>query len=399
MDELGGIESAWQVERLLAERQALRGLLRALARGEGLQSVLDEIVRAATRLSEGDHAQLYLREGDLFHVTAESGGKQEALEYSREHPHRVDRTTVVGRVALAGDVVEIPDVLSDPDYDYGGQAIVGFRGLLGVPIVLEGELIGALAVGRDQPGEFGREQVDLVTAFADQAAVAIANARLLAAVERQRGELARFLSPQVAELISSPQGERLLDGHRAYISCLFCDLRNFTSFAETAAPEELIELLREYHAALGELIARHHGTLEHFAGDGVMVFFNDPVAVPDHELEAVRLAIAAQQRFDELAAVWRKRGTQLALGIGIEAGYATLGRIGFEGRYDYGALGPVTNLAARLSTHASARQILVGPRIHATVEGSVDAAPIGEIQLKGFGRPIEAYEVRNLRSE
>jgi two-component system NtrC family sensor kinase len=192
VDELGGIESAWQVERLLAERQALRGLLRALARGEGLQSVLDEIVRAATRLSEGDHAQLYLREGDLFHVTAESGGKEEALEYSRDHPHRVDRTTVVGRVALAGDVVEIPDVLSDPDYDYGGQAIVGFRGLLGVPIVLEGELIGALAVARDQPGEFGREQVDLVTAFADQAAVAIANARLLAAVERQRGELARI---------------------------------------------------------------------------------------------------------------------------------------------------------------------------------------------------------------
>jgi len=393
VDELSGVGAAGQVERLLAERQATRGLLRALAAGEGLQSVLDEIVAAAQLLCEGKHAQLFLGEGDVFRVTAESGGQQEALEYAREHPHRADRTTAVGRVALTGEVVEIPDVLSDPEYDYGAQAIVGFRALLGVPIMMEGELIGALSVGRDQPGAFGREQVDLVVAFADQAAIAIANARLLAAVQRQRGELARFLSPQVAELISSPEGERLLEGHRAYISCLFCDLRNFTAFAETAAPEELIELLGEYHAALGELIARHRGTLEHFAGDGVMVFFNDPVAIPEHELEAVRLAVAAQDRFEELAAVWRKRGTPLALGIGIEAGYATLGRIGYEGRYDYGALGPVSNLAARLSTHAAGGQILVGPRLYATIENKVEAAPIGEIRLKGFGRPIQAYEI------
>jgi adenylate cyclase len=396
VDERDTVGSAEQVRRLLAERQAMRGLLRSLAGGEGLQLVLDEIVAAAQRLCDGDHAQLYLREDDAFAVTAESGGQQEALEFARKHPHLPDRTTVVGRVALTGEVVEIRDVLDDPDYDYGAQAIVGFRGLLGVPIFLDGELIGALAVGRDRPGEFGREQVDLVAAFADQAAVAIANARLLAAVERQRGELARFLSPQVAELISSAQGERLLDGHRAYISCLFCDLRNFTSFAETAAPEELIELLREYHAILGELIARHHGTLEHFAGDGVMVFFNDPVEVPGHELEAVRLAVAAQERFEELATVWRKRGTQLALGIGIEAGYATLGRIGFEGRYDYGALGPVTNLASRLSTRAAGGQILVGPRMYAAIENQVEATPIGEIQLKGFGRPIQTYEVLSL---
>jgi adenylate cyclase len=375
----------------------MRGLLRALAGGEGLQTVLDEIVRAAQRLCEGEHAQLFLREGEVFQVTAESGGQEEALEYARAHPHRVDRTTAVGRVALTEGVVEIPDVLSDPDYDYGAQAIVGFRALLGVPIILEGELIGALSVGRDRPGEFGHEQIDLIAAFADQAAVAIANARLLAAVERQRSELARFLSPQVAELVSSLQGERLLEGHRAYITCLFCDLRNFTAFAETAAPEDLIELLREYHGALGELIALHHGTLEHFAGDGVMVFFNDPVAVPDHELHAVRLAVAALDRFEELAAIWRKRGSQLALGIGIEAGYATLGRIGFEGRYDYGALGPVTSLAARLSTQAIGGQILVGPRLFAAIENNVGAAPIGEIQLKGFGRPIQAYEVRSLR--
>ena len=217
------------------------------------------------------------------------------------------------------------------------------------------------------------------------------------AVERQRTELARFVSPQVAELISSQEGERLLAGHRAYISCLFCDLRGFTAFTETAAPEELFDVLREYHAVVGDLIPTHEGTLEHFAGDGLMVFFNDPLEVTDHELQAVRLALAAQERFARLAEAWRKRGTVLGLGIGIEAGYATIGRIGFEGRYDYGVLGPVANLASRLSTRAAAGQILVGQRLFAAVEESVETAPAGNLELKGFARPVAAYEVRGLR--
>jgi len=385
------------LERLREQRQAVGEVLRAVTRGEGLQPVLDEIVAAAQRLCEGEHAQLYLREGDVFHIASESGGQRAAFEYDREHPHLRDRTTVIGRVALSGEVAQIADVLADPDYDHGAQAIVGFRALLGVPIVLEGKLIGALSVGRNVPGLFRDEQVELVKTFADQAAVAIANARLLDAVERQRTELARFVSPQVAELVSSADGEQLLAGHRAYISCLFCDLRNFTAFAETAAPEDLFDVLREYHTALGQLIPRYQGTLEHFAGDGVMIFFNDPLPVVDHELQAVRFALAAQERFAELAGLWRKRGSELALGVGIEAGYATLGRIGFEGRYDYGALGPVTNLASRLSTRAAPAQILIGPRVYAAVEEAVDAVPVGELELKGFGRPMSAYEVRRLR--
>ena len=157
-------------------------------------------------------------------------------------------------------------------------------------------------------------------------------------------------------------------------------------------------MLRAYHQLLGELIPAHDGTLEHFAGDGVMVFFNDPVEVPEHELEAVRLALAARDRFAELAAAWQRRGIQLSLGVGIEAGYATLGRIGFEGRYDYGALGPVTNLASRLSSAAEGGQILIGQRLHAAVEEAVDAVAVGELELKGFGRPVTAYEVRGLRA-
>jgi class 3 adenylate cyclase len=319
------------------------------------------------------------------------------LEYDRDHPHVPDRTTVVGRVALTGETVQIPDIHDDAEYTYGALEIVPYRALLGVPIILEGALLGVIGVGRRTPGLFEDDAVEVVSAFADQAAIAIANSRLIEAVERQRTELARFLSPQIAELISSDEGEQLLAGHRAYITCVFCDLRGFTSFAETAAPEDLFEVLREYHDALGRLIPQYEGTLEHFAGDGVMVFFNDPVAVADHELEAVRFALSAQERLAELGAAWRKRGITLELGVGIEAGYATLGRIGFEGRYDYGVLGSVTNLASRLSTAAAGRQILVGQRAFGAVEELVEADPLGELELKGFGRPVSAYAVRGLR--
>jgi adenylate cyclase len=160
-----------------------------------------------------------------------------------------------------------------------------------------------------------------------------------------------------------------------------------------AEPEELIDVVREYHAAAGELVRTHGGTLEHFAGDGLMVFFNDPVPVPEHELNAARLAYAMRERFGELDAGWRKRGYELGLGAGIAVGHATLGRIGFEGRYDYGALGIVTSLAARLSDEASAGQILLSQRAQAALEGRVEANQVTELQMKGFARPVPAYEL------
>jgi len=400
-EELRVEELARENENLREQQGAISDVLRAVARAEGLQPVLDEIVDAAKRLCHGDHAQLYLAEGEVFRIVARNALQRRdlraAYEHAEEHPHGRDRTTVIGRVALAREAVQIPDVLADADYSYEAQRIVGYRALLGVPIVLDDELIGAIAVARDAPSVFDKDDVEVVETFADQAAIAIGNARLIDAVERQRTELSRFVSPQVAELISSKDGEQLLAGHRAYITCLFCDLRRFTAFAETAAPEELFEVLRAYHEALGELIPAFEGTLEHFAGDGVMVFFNDPVPVGEHELQAIRLALSAQERFAELARVWGKSGIELGLGIGIEAGYATLGRIGFEGRYDYGALGPVTNLASRLSTRAAAGQILIGQRVFGAVEELVEAAPVGELELKGFGRPISAYELHGLR--
>ena len=388
-------ELARQLEDLRDQQRAISGVLHAVARSAGIQPVLDEVIRACERLCRAEYGALYLLEQGFLHVAAHhtlAGGG----EYDSQHPHALDRTTAAGRAALERRPIHIPDIHADPEYSYAGPTEY-YRSLIGVPIMVEDELIGSVVLSRREPEPFADEHIELVQTFADQAAIAITNARLLDAVERQRTELARFVSPQVAELISSRDGEQLLAGHRAYISCLFADLRGFTAFAETAAPEELFDVLRDYHGALGDLIPAHEGTLEHFAGDGLMVFFNDPVAVADHELQSVRFALAAQERFGVLAETWRKRGTELGLGIGIEAGYATIGRIGFEGRYDYGVLGPVANLASRLSTRATAGQILIGQRLFAAVEEAVETEQAGELELKGFSRPVPAYEVRGLR--
>jgi class 3 adenylate cyclase len=212
-------------------------------------------------------------------------------------------------------------------------------------------------------------------------------------IERQKTELSRFLSPQIAALVSSPEGEQLLAGHRRQITVVFCDLRGFTAFAEGADPEELFGVLGEYHRMMGDAIVEHGGTLEHFAGDGVMIFFNDPVPQEDHVERAVRMAVAMRERFAPLAANWRKRGYELGLGVGIAVGYATLGRIGFEGRHDYGAIGNVVILASRLSSQAEANQILLSQMAAGMVEELVEVEPVGDLQIKGLSRPVSASNV------
>jgi adenylate cyclase len=224
-------------------------------------------------------------------------------------------------------------------------------------------------------------------------------AELLRTIERQKDELSRFLSPQVAALVSSPEGEQLLAGHRRIATTVFCDLRDFTPFAEAADPEDVLGVLREYHAAMGRLIVEHGGTLEHFAGDGMMVFFNDPVLQDDHVERAVRMALAMRDRFDALSATWARRGYHLGFGVGIATGYATLGRIGFEGRYDYGMVGTAVITAARLSSAARPGQILLAPRSHAAVADVFDVEAIGELQLKGFSHPIAPVNVLGMRPE
>jgi adenylate cyclase len=218
----------------------------------------------------------------------------------------------------------------------------------------------------------------------------------LAELERV-GRLKRFFSPQLAELVVSSGGERLLESHRREITVVFCDLRGFTAFSETAEPEEVMGVLREYHAALGTLIFRFEGTLERFAGDGIMVFFNDPLPCPDPAAQAVRMAVAMRQQMGELTEKWRKRGHQLDFGVGIAQGYATLGMIGFEGRVDYGAIGPVTNLASRLCDEARGGQILISQRVFVAVEEPVEAEPAGELCLKGFHKPVPTFNVVRLK--
>jgi class 3 adenylate cyclase len=207
-------------------------------------------------------------------------------------------------------------------------------------------------------------------------------------------QLQRFLSPQIAEAIKSrPEA---LEPHRREITVCFCDLRGFTAFSETAEPEDLMCVVGEYHAAMGELIFQFEGTLEHFEGDGMMVFFNDPLPCPDPPGRAVQMAVAMRERAAGLRAMWQKRGHRLGLGMGIAMGYATLGRIGFEGRFDYGAIGSVTNVAARLCGEAGPGQILVTERVRSATEEQATFEPLGDLELKGLQRAVAAYNVTSL---
>jgi len=229
------------------------------------------------------------------------------------------------------------------------------------------------------------------------------NRTLAQRVEQQLAQLdrlerlKRFFSPQLAELIVSGETEDPLKSHRREITVVFLDLRGFTAFAETSEPEEVMGVLREYHAVMGRLILAHEGTLERFTGDGMMIFFNDPVPVADAAERAVRMAAAMRGEVDELLVRWRRRGYELDFGVGIDQGYATIGAIGFEGRMDYGAIGTVTNMAARLCGEAKSRQILISQRVLGAVEALVEVEDLGSLTLKGFSRPVPAFNVLALQ--
>ena len=211
------------------------------------------------------------------------------------------------------------------------------------------------------------------------------------------GRLKRFFSPQIADLIVSGGTDNPLKSHRREITVVFLDLRGFTAFIETADPEEVMGVLREYHADMGRLIMAHQGTIEHFAGDGIMIFFNDPVQLDNPAAQAVKMAVEMQRSFAALAVNWKKRGYGLEMGIGIAQGYATLGAIGFEGRQDYGAIGAVTNMASRLCGDAKAGQILLTQRVLGFVEDLANVEPAGELTLKGFHKPVAAFNVTGLK--
>jgi adenylate cyclase len=344
--------------------------------------------------------------------------------------YRAAEGSIAARVLGGQPFVHIVDLMDDDDLyrrgDRGRRALVDLgqaRTSLAVPLLKDEDVLGLIMIYRQEVRPFSEKQIALMQNFAAQAVIAIENARLLGELHQRTDEVAelnrglearvaeqveelgrvgrlkRFLAPQLAELIVSHGDEKILESHRREIVVVFCDLRGYTAFTETAEPEEVLDFLREYHGALGPLVSQFEGTLDQFSGDGIMVFFNDPVPIPDPAERAVRMAIAMREAAGKLIAAWRRRGRVLGFGAGIAQGYATLGQIGFADRSGYTAIGTVCNLAARLCAEAKDGQILVAQRVAVGVEATMPLEEVGELTLKGLTQPVVAFNVALVATE
>jgi class 3 adenylate cyclase len=377
-----------------------------------LREVLEIVLGAMERILGFRHSMLLLAEpGDALAVAATRGYPPAGagarvrigdgvigVVAERRLPMRVGNVGVSlrylqairARMQAAGQAPAGDDVVTLP-------GLPDVQSQLALPLLVKDRLVGVLAVESPRPNAFDELDEVLLRIISNQAATAIDNARTYEMVDRL-GRLKRFFSPQLAELIIRGGADDPLKTHRREVTVVFLDLRGFTAFAETAEPEEVMTVLREYHAEMGKLILAHEGTLERFTGDGMMIFFNDPLPVPDAVARAVRMAVAMQERVSSLTGKWRRLGYDLGLGIGIATGFATIGGIGFEGRWDYGAIGTVTNLAARLCGEARSGEILVSARLAAELEELGDTEELAPLTLKGFARPVSALRVTGLKT-
>src|SRR5262245_24984712 len=375
-----------------------------------LRPVFQSMLENSVRICEAKFGQMFLCEADKVRAVAYLDVPAALVEWDEQHgAFRPSPEGGLMRAIVAKHVIHIDDIMSEqpslPVVKLGGA-----RSYIAVPMLKESELVGLIVIYRQEVRPFTEKQIDLVQNFATQAVIAIENVRLLndlnklnqqlerrvtdqvSEIERM-GRLRRFLPPQVADLIVASGAEKQLESHRREITALFCDLRGFTGFSESSDPEDVMALLREYHAAIGEIIIKYGGTLERYAGDGVMVVFNDPIPVDNPALQAVLMAIEMRAAIGELIEKWRKLGHDIGFGIGIAHGFATLGTIGFEGRFDYAAIGTVSNVASRLCDEAKPGQILISPRVLMAVEKNIAVEPVGDFALKGIRRPLTAYNV------
>lgn len=427
------------------ELKVLEEVGRAVASSLDLNAVLPTVAARALEITHADAVLIYGYDatGRQFNLTEAIG-----IDKAAEGGHRAidEAGSPLGEAAANSEPISIPNLDATSEHPLRDMAVeAGFHSVLIVPLVDQQGILGSLVVLRRNAGAFSPNLIGLMKTFAHQAVLAMRNARLFSEVdhksrellsandtvrqqadklqeqtdqlkdwnrsleqrvETQLGEierirrLERFLAPQVAQLIASSDGhEGLLDSHRREVTVVFCDLRGFTAFTEQTEPEEAMNVLREYHAALGELIFRYEGTLDRYAGDGVMILFNAPIQFEDHTARAVRMSVEMRDTIGLLTEKWRNRGHNLGFGIGIALGYATLGQIGFEQRLEYAAIGSVTNLASRLCDEAKANQIVVSRRVYGMVEPWVEGRAIDDLNLKGFNHPVLAAEILSWREE
>jgi class 3 adenylate cyclase len=416
----------------LEQQTATSEVLQVISTSPGdLEPVFTSMLKNAVRICDAKFGSIYRWTDGALHIVATHNSPTVYAEARRRLAITIEPGDPMDRVLVTKNFVHLADFAAEPSYVKGRNPQIalaveqaGVRTGLLVPMLQENELVGVFALFRREVRPFTEKQIVLVTNFATQAVIAIENARLLSELHERTDQLAaqsqelaklnqqlelrvtdqvdeiermsrlrRFLPPQVADLIVASGSEKQLESHRREITALFCDLRGFTGFTESADAEDVMALLRDYHAAIGEIIIKYNGTLERYAGDGVMVVFNDPVPVENPALQAVLMALELRDALGTLTTTWSRLGHEIGFGIGIAHGFATLGTIGYEGRFDYAAIGTVSNVASRLCDEAKPGQILISPRVLTKVENAVKVEPVGEFELKGIRRPLAAYNV------
>ena len=378
--------------------------------------VFNCILENAARLCDAPVAGLHLVNEERTHhrLTHVWGADPGLIEVGEAW--ELSRPLQVSTCIREARLIHTPDLKDDPLYEAGDPIrrhvvdVEGVRTFLSVPLVKDGIAFGCFNLNRPEVKPFSDADIQLLEIFADQAVIAIENVRQFKELEdlntelgnrveeqvaelERMGKLKRFLPAAVADTVVSSGSEKMLSSHRALLGVLFCDIRGFTAFCETAEPEETIEVLQTYHQEMGKLINSHGAGVDHRMGDGIMVLFNDPLPCEDPAGDAVRLAVAMRARMAELSKKWKRLGYRLGFGVGVSLGYATVGMVGYEGRFDYTASGTAVNLAARLCDEADDGEILLSPRAAIAVEDNLSVEIRGELSLKGIRAPVEVFRL------